>query len=108
MLPHYQQDNLRHLSKEIFKLQENLSKFDRSQDGQAPQGVDVVHLLAACGQELRAVTAERDQLLAQEVSSENVRPLSSTCRISIVRFIPEPLLCNIHSLMFGSWSVVQA
>ncbi|BBN08290.1 hypothetical protein MPTK1_4g10380 [Marchantia polymorpha subsp. ruderalis] len=64
VLLHYQQDNLRYLSEEILRLQETLSKFDRSQDGTTPQ-VDVVHLLAAREQELRAVTAERDQLLAE-------------------------------------------
>ncbi|KAG6556167.1 hypothetical protein Mapa_002108 [Marchantia paleacea] len=64
VLLHYQQDNLRYLSEEILRLQETLSKFDRSQDGSTPQ-VDVVHLLAAREQELRAVTAERDQLLAE-------------------------------------------
>ncbi|CAM6086825.1 unnamed protein product [Calypogeia fissa] len=73
MLLHYQQDNLRYLSEEILRLQETLSKFDRSHDGNpnTPQ-VDVVHLLSAREQELRAVTAERDQLLADIRLSRSV------------------------------------
>ncbi|KAL2629556.1 hypothetical protein R1flu_014242 [Riccia fluitans] len=64
VLLHYQQDNLRYLSEEILRLQEALSKYERSQDGGTPQ-VDLVHLMAAREQELRAVSAERDQLQAE-------------------------------------------
>ncbi|KAL3687544.1 hypothetical protein R1sor_013853 [Riccia sorocarpa] len=64
VLLHYQQDNLRYLSEEILRLQEALSKYERSQGGGTPQ-VDLVHLLAAREQELRAVSAERDQLQAE-------------------------------------------
>ncbi|KAG0557705.1 hypothetical protein M758_11G146400 [Ceratodon purpureus] len=63
-LLHYQQDNLQYLSQEILRLQEILSKYEKSQDGSTPQ-VDLVHLLAAREQELRAITAERDQLQAE-------------------------------------------
>jgi chromosome segregation ATPase len=63
-LLHYQQDNLQHLSKEILRLQESLSKYEHTQDGNTPQ-VDLVHLLAAREQELRAIAAERDQLQAE-------------------------------------------
>ncbi|XP_024542314.1 uncharacterized protein LOC9647945 [Selaginella moellendorffii] len=58
----YQQENLCFLSEEVLRLQEMLSKYECSQeDGTTPQ-VDVAHLLGAREQELRAVTAERDQL----------------------------------------------
>lgn len=63
-LLHYQQDNLQYLSKEILRLQEILSKYEKTQDGSTPQ-VDLVHLLASREQELRAITAERDQLQAE-------------------------------------------
>lgn len=63
-LLHYQQDNLQYLSKEILRLQEILSKYEKNQDGSTPQ-VDLVHLLSAREQELRAITAERDQLQAE-------------------------------------------
>lgn len=61
VLLQYQQDNLQHFRKEILHLQESLSKYERMQDGSTPQ-VDLVHMLAAREQELRAITAERDQL----------------------------------------------
>lgn len=57
----YQRENLHYLSEEILRLQECLSKYERSENGNTPQ-VDVVHLLAAREQELRALSAERDQL----------------------------------------------
>lgn len=57
----YQRENLHYLSEEILRLQESLSKYERSENGKTPQ-VDVVHLLAAREQELRALSAERDQL----------------------------------------------
>jgi Tfp pilus assembly protein PilP len=41
-----------------------LSKYEHTQDGNTPQ-VDLVHLLAAREQELRAIAAERDQLQAE-------------------------------------------
>ncbi|KAI5055592.1 hypothetical protein GOP47_0029572 [Adiantum capillus-veneris] len=63
LLLRYQQENLRYLHEEVLRLQESLSKYERSQDG-APQ-VDVVHILAAREQELRAMTAERDQLQSE-------------------------------------------
>ncbi|KAJ7521856.1 hypothetical protein O6H91_19G071600 [Diphasiastrum complanatum] len=63
-LLHYQQENLSYLNKEILRLQEILSKYECSQDGSTPQ-VDVVHLLGAREQELRAVAAERDQLQSE-------------------------------------------
>ncbi|KAI5071516.1 hypothetical protein GOP47_0013767 [Adiantum capillus-veneris] len=63
LLLSYQQENLRYLHEEVLRLQESLSKYERSQDG-APQ-VDVVHILAAREQELRAMTAERDQLQSE-------------------------------------------
>lgn len=57
----YQRENLHYLSEEVLRLQECLSKYERSENGNTPQ-VDVVHLLAAREQELRALSAERDQL----------------------------------------------
>lgn len=63
LLLRYQQENLRFLHEEVLRLQESLSKYERSQDG-APQ-VDVAHILAAREQELRAMTAERDQLQSE-------------------------------------------
>ncbi|GLJ11859.1 hypothetical protein SUGI_0178670 [Cryptomeria japonica] len=57
----YQRENLHYLSEEILRLQECLSKYERTDNGNTLQ-VDVVHLLAAREQELRALSAERDQL----------------------------------------------
>ncbi|KVI01158.1 hypothetical protein Ccrd_020581 [Cynara cardunculus var. scolymus] len=53
----YQQENLNFLSEEIMRLQECLSKYERSDDGMTPQ-VDLAHLLAARDQELRTLSAE--------------------------------------------------
>eukprot|EP00250_Pteridium_aquilinum_P001481 c11672_g1_i1 orf=511-1602(-) len=63
LLLRYQQENLQYLHEEVLRLQESLSKYERSQEG-APQ-VDVAHILAAREQELRAMTAERDQLQSE-------------------------------------------
>ncbi|KAH7300472.1 hypothetical protein KP509_24G063900 [Ceratopteris richardii] len=63
LLLRYQQENLQYLHEEVLRLQESLSKYERSQDG-APQ-VDLVHILAAREQEVRAMTAERDQLQSE-------------------------------------------
>ncbi|ERN11279.1 hypothetical protein AMTRI_Chr04g242800 [Amborella trichopoda] len=57
----YQRDNLHYLSEEILRLQECLSKYERSDDGSTPQ-VDLVHLLSAREQELRALSAELNQV----------------------------------------------
>ncbi|KAM7276348.1 hypothetical protein ACFE04_018214 [Oxalis oulophora] len=57
----YQRENLHFLSEEILRLQECLSKYERSNDGSAPQ-VDLAHLLAARDQELRTLSAEMKQL----------------------------------------------
>uniref|UniRef100_A0A2N9H5S2 Transmembrane protein 192 n=1 Tax=Fagus sylvatica TaxID=28930 RepID=A0A2N9H5S2_FAGSY len=53
----YQRENLHFLSEEILRLQECLSKYERSSDGSTPQ-VDLAHMLAARDQELRTLTAE--------------------------------------------------
>ncbi|KAK6131789.1 hypothetical protein DH2020_034485 [Rehmannia glutinosa] len=53
----YQRENLHFLSEEILRLQECLSKYERSDDGSTPQ-VDLAHLLAARDQELRTLSAE--------------------------------------------------
>ncbi|PON41306.1 TMEM192 family [Parasponia andersonii] len=53
----YQRENLHFLSEEILRLQECLSKYERSDDGTTPQ-VDLAHLLAARDQELRTLSAE--------------------------------------------------
>ncbi|KAI3772772.1 hypothetical protein L6452_03965 [Arctium lappa] len=60
----YQRENLNFLSEEILRLQECLSKFERSGDGTAPQ-VDLAHLLAARDQELRTLSAEMNQLQSE-------------------------------------------
>ncbi|KAJ9547928.1 hypothetical protein OSB04_020471 [Centaurea solstitialis] len=60
----YQRDNLNFMSEEILRLQECLSKFERSSDGTAPQ-VDLAHLLAARDQELRTLSAEMNQLQSE-------------------------------------------
>ncbi|GAB4838043.1 Cleavage polyadenylation factor subunit fip1 [Ancistrocladus abbreviatus] len=57
----YQRENLHFLSEEILRLQECLSKYERSNDGSTPQ-VDMAHLLASRDQELRTLSAEMDQL----------------------------------------------
>ncbi|KAK6944739.1 TMEM192 family [Dillenia turbinata] len=60
----YQRENLHFLSEEILRLQECLSKYERSNDGSTPQ-VDLAHLLAARDQELRTLSAEMDQLQSE-------------------------------------------
>ncbi|URE28392.1 hypothetical protein MUK42_34368 [Musa troglodytarum] len=57
----YQRENLHYLSEEVLRLQECLSKYQRSDDGSTPQ-VDLAHLLASRDQELRALTAEMNQV----------------------------------------------
>ncbi|WOL06638.1 hypothetical protein Cni_G15372 [Canna indica] len=57
----YQRENLHYLSEEVLRLQECLSKYQRSVDGSTPQ-VDLAHLLASRDQELRALTAEMNQV----------------------------------------------
>lgn len=60
----YQRENIHFLSEEILRLQECLSKYQRSDDGSTPQ-VDLAHLLAARDQELRTVSAEMNQLQSE-------------------------------------------
>jgi hypothetical protein len=60
----YQRENLHFLSEEILRLQECLSKYERSSDGSTPQ-VDLAHMLAARDQELRTLTAEVNQLQSE-------------------------------------------
>ncbi|KAK4565137.1 hypothetical protein RGQ29_006984 [Quercus rubra] len=60
----YQRENLHFLSEEILRLQECLSKYERSNDGSTPQ-VDLAHMLAARDQELRTLTAEVNQLQSE-------------------------------------------
>ncbi|GER41573.1 FRIGIDA interacting protein 1 [Striga asiatica] len=60
----YQRENLHFLSEEILRLQECLSKYERSDDGSTPQ-VDLAHLLAARDQELRTLAAEMNQLQSE-------------------------------------------
>ncbi|XP_050377185.1 protein FIP1-like [Argentina anserina] len=60
----YQRENLHFLSEEILRLQECLSKYERTSDGSTPQ-VDLAHLLAARDQELRTVSAEMNQLQSE-------------------------------------------
>ncbi|MQL87709.1 hypothetical protein Taro_020260 [Colocasia esculenta] len=60
----YQRENLHYLSEEVLRLQECLSKYERSDDGSTPQ-VDLAHLLAARDQELRALSAEMNQVASE-------------------------------------------
>ncbi|KAI3495696.1 hypothetical protein L1887_38042 [Cichorium endivia] len=60
----YQQENLNFLSEEILRLQESLSKYERSSDGVTSQ-VDLAHLLAARDQELRTLSAEMNQMQSE-------------------------------------------
>ncbi|KAL7096102.1 hypothetical protein ACP275_10G062200 [Erythranthe tilingii] len=60
----YQRENLHFLSEEILRLQECLSKYERSDDGSTPQ-VDLAHLLAARDQELRTLSAEMNHLQSE-------------------------------------------
>ncbi|KAF7836811.1 protein FIP1-like [Senna tora] len=60
----YQRENLHFLSEEILRLQECLSKYERTDDGSTPQ-VDLAHLLAARDQELRTLSAEMNQLQSE-------------------------------------------
>ncbi|GAV72803.1 hypothetical protein CFOL_v3_16291 [Cephalotus follicularis] len=60
----YQRENLHFLSEEILRLQECLSKYERSNDGSTPQ-VDLAHLLAARDQELRTLSAEMNHLQSE-------------------------------------------
>jgi len=56
----YQRENIHYLSEEVLRLQECLSKYQRTA-GTTPQ-VDLAHLLATRDQELRALTAEMNQV----------------------------------------------
>lgn len=60
----YQRENLHFLSEEILRLQECLSKYERTNDGSTPQ-VDLAHLLAARDQELRTLSAEMNHLQSE-------------------------------------------
>ncbi|KAL5698259.1 Cleavage polyadenylation factor subunit fip1 [Ranunculus cassubicifolius] len=60
----YQRENIHYLSEEILRLQECLSKYERADDGSTPQ-VDLAHLLAARDQELRALSAEMNQVQSE-------------------------------------------
>lgn len=60
----YQRENLNFLSEEILRLQECLSKYERTGDGMTPQ-VDLAHLLATRDQELRTLSAEMNQLQSE-------------------------------------------
>lgn len=60
----YQRENLHFLSEEILRLQECLSKYERTSSGSTPQ-VDLAHLLAARDQELRALSAEMNQVQSE-------------------------------------------
>ncbi|CAL4885601.1 unnamed protein product [Urochloa decumbens] len=57
----YQRENIHYLSEEVLRLQECLSKYQRTDAGTTPQ-VDLAHLLASRDQELRALTAEMNQV----------------------------------------------
>ncbi|KAG6520922.1 hypothetical protein ZIOFF_017986 [Zingiber officinale] len=57
----YQRENLHYLNEEVLRLQECVSKYQGSDDGNTPQ-VDLAHLLASRNQELRALTAEMNQV----------------------------------------------
>lgn len=56
----YQRENIHYLSEEVLRLQECLSKYQRS-DVPSTQ-VDLAHLLASRDQELRALSAEMNQV----------------------------------------------
>ncbi|OAY64033.1 hypothetical protein ACMD2_22161 [Ananas comosus] len=60
----YQRENLHYLSEEVLRLQESLSKYQRTDDGSTPQ-VDLAHLLASQDQELRALSAEMNQVQSE-------------------------------------------
>lgn len=57
----YQRDNIHYLSEEVLRLQECLSKYHRTVSASTPQ-VDLAHLLASRDQELRALSAEMNQV----------------------------------------------
>ncbi|XP_019417047.1 PREDICTED: uncharacterized protein LOC109328176 [Lupinus angustifolius] len=60
----YQRENLHFLSEEILRLQECLSKYERTDDQSTPQ-VDLAHLLAVRDQELRTLSAEMNQVQSE-------------------------------------------
>ncbi|KAI3907306.1 hypothetical protein MKW98_010656 [Papaver atlanticum] len=60
----YQRKNIHYLSEEILRLQECLSKYERSDDRSIPQ-VDLSHLLAARDQKLRELSAEMNQVQSE-------------------------------------------
>ncbi|KAK1301442.1 hypothetical protein QJS10_CPB12g01786 [Acorus calamus] len=67
----YQRENIHYLSEEVLRLQECLSKYERSDDGSTPQ-VDLAHLLAARDQELRALSAEMNQVHSELCLARNL------------------------------------
>ncbi|KAJ9183742.1 hypothetical protein P3X46_007554 [Hevea brasiliensis] len=79
----YQRENLHFLSEEILRLQESLSKYERSNDGNTPP-VDLPHMLAAREQELRMLSAEMNQLqtelrLARSLIAERDSEIQQVC-----------------------------
>ncbi|XP_031093875.1 protein FIP1-like [Ipomoea triloba] len=67
----YQQENIHFLNEEILRLQECLSKYEGSNDGNAPQ-VDLAHLLATRDQELRTVSAEMNQMQSELILARSL------------------------------------
>jgi len=57
----YQRENIHYLSEEVLRLQECLNKYHRSVSASTPQ-VDLAHLLSSRDQELRALSAEMNQV----------------------------------------------
>ncbi|XP_058078264.1 protein FIP1-like isoform X1 [Magnolia sinica] len=104
----YQRENLHYLNEEILRLQECLSKYERSDDGSTPQ-VDLAHLLAARDQELRALSAEMNQMqselrLARNLIAERDSEVQSI-RITNNQYVEENE--RLRAIL-GEWSARAA
>ncbi|KAI3857256.1 hypothetical protein MKW92_032661 [Papaver armeniacum] len=102
----YQRENIHYLSEEILRLQECLSKYERSDDGSTPQ-VDLAHLLAARDQELRALSAEMNQVQSELRLARN---LIAEKDLEVQKFTPLTYIKENERLraIMGEWSARAA
>ncbi|KAK7304003.1 hypothetical protein RJT34_14974 [Clitoria ternatea] len=104
----YQRENLHFLSQEILRLQECLSKYERTDDRSTPQ-VDLAHLLAARDQELRTLSAEMNQVqselrLARSVIAERETEIQQV-RMTNSQYVEENE--RLRAIL-GEWSTRAA
>jgi chromosome segregation ATPase len=104
----YQRENIHYLSEEVLRLQECLSKYQRTDVGSTPQA-DLAHLLASRDQELRALSAEMNQVhselqLARSLIDEKDSEIQRI-RVSNNQYIEEN---DRLRAILGEWSARAA